>query len=238
VEVVEAVRTLAEYGMIVNGGFILGFDNETDKTANHMVDLIQDTGICMAMVGTLSALPNTQLSRRLEREGRLFSGALVIGKSSDIDQTTSGLNFVTTRPREAILQDHADVFRHIYSPKNYYRRVLYTAINLHPNSQNKASLGQAFKLFWGFIKLSSKAGINPRTAYYYWRTLFQVLIRNPRSVEAVANLAAMYVHFGKQSDYVVQLIDEKLKELREMGEEAYNQFMIGGRLADESISRQ
>lgn len=238
VEVVEAVRTLAEYGMIVNGGFILGFDNETDKTANHMVDLIQDTGICMAMVGTLSALPKTQLSRRLEREGRLFSRAFVIGKSSDIDQTTSGLNFRTTRSRTAILQDHADVFRHIYSPKNYYRRILYTAINLRPNSQNKISFGQAFKLFGGFVKLSIKAGMNPRTAFYYWRTLFQVLIRNPRSVEAAANLAAMYVHFGKQSDYVVQLIDEKVNEVLQMGEEAYNQFMIGGRLANESTSPQ
>jgi radical SAM superfamily enzyme YgiQ (UPF0313 family) len=238
VEVVEAVRTLAKYGMIVNGGFILGFDNETEKTANHMVTLIQDTGICMAMVGTLSALPNTQLSRRLEREGRLFTDAFVIGKSCDIDQTTSGLNFRTTRPRAAILQDHADVFRNIYSPRNYYRRILATAINLRPNLQNKTSFNQAFKLFWGFVKLSIKAGINPRTAWYYWGTLFQVLIRNPKSVEAAANLAAMYVHFGKQSDYVVQLIDAKVNQLKEVGEEAYNQFMIAGRLAEKTIGPQ
>ena len=62
VEVGEAVRTLAEYGIIVNGGFILGFDNETDCTAARMTELIQETGICMAMVGTLSALPNTAIT--------------------------------------------------------------------------------------------------------------------------------------------------------------------------------
>ena len=36
-----------------------------------MIDCIEDTGIPAAMVGLLFALPNTQLTRRLAKEGRL-----------------------------------------------------------------------------------------------------------------------------------------------------------------------
>jgi radical SAM superfamily enzyme YgiQ (UPF0313 family) len=131
VPVTEAVRTLASYGLIVNGGFILGFDAEPADTASAIIDLIEDAGICLAMVGTLYALPSTQLSRRLQREGRLFdSGRRTIAAGVDIDQTTSGLNFVTGRPRCTILEDQAAVLRHIYNPARYYEKVLLTATTL------------------------------------------------------------------------------------------------------------
>ena len=42
-----------------NGGFILGFDHETEHTARNMSRLIQESGIVMAMVGGLYALPGT-----------------------------------------------------------------------------------------------------------------------------------------------------------------------------------
>ncbi|MHB9032448.1 MAG: B12-binding domain-containing radical SAM protein [Anaerolineae bacterium] len=226
VQVAEAVRILASYGMIVNGGFILGFDNETAQTAGQMVNLIQDTGICMAMVGTLSALPNTQLSRRLEREGRLFPGGLVQKQACDVDQTTSGLNFVTARARAEILRDYAEVFRRIYSARQYYQRLQYTALNLRPGKKSKVSFDAVLKLLVGFLRLSAKAGIKPATAFYYWRALFIVLLRNPKALEAAANLAAMYTHFSKQSDYVINLLEERISELQRVGEEAYNQLMF------------
>ena len=36
-----------------------------------MVDFIEESAIPVCMVGLLYALPNTQLTRRLEREGRM-----------------------------------------------------------------------------------------------------------------------------------------------------------------------
>jgi radical SAM superfamily enzyme YgiQ (UPF0313 family) len=71
--VVDAVRKISFYGMVVNGGFIIGFDNESDRTAENLIKTIQDSGVSMAMLGMLYAAPNTQLTRRLKREGRLFA---------------------------------------------------------------------------------------------------------------------------------------------------------------------
>jgi hypothetical protein len=39
--------------------------------ADAMIDLIEEAAIPVCMVGLLYALPNTQLTRRLEKEGRL-----------------------------------------------------------------------------------------------------------------------------------------------------------------------
>jgi hypothetical protein len=192
-----------------------------------MIDLIQDTGICMAMVGMLVALPNTQLSRRLKREGRLFWGGQArVEDAADIDQTTSGLNFATARPRTAILQDYIEILRQVYDPKSYYERILLTATQLKPAQKTRFSLVQRLRLVSAFLKLSIKAGFSPRTGLLYWLTLFRVLVRNPRAVEAAVNLAAMYVHFDTQSEFVIRTLEGKVADVESYGEERYNQLMI------------
>jgi radical SAM superfamily enzyme YgiQ (UPF0313 family) len=225
----EAVRTLNSHGMIVNGGFILGFDGETDSTAGNMIDLIQETGICMAMVGTLSALPSTQLSRRLRREGRLFKGGLIVEDPAvDIDQTTSGLNFATARPRTTILRDQADVLRAIYDPQKYYERVLLTATQLRPAHKSGSSLAQSPRLASAFPRVCTKAGLSRRTGPLFWKTLFRILMSNPRGAEAAIGLMAMYVHFSAQSEFVIRTLEEKIATIERYGEENYNQLMITG----------
>ena len=226
VSVVEAVSTLAAHGMIVDGGFVLGFDRETENTAGNMIHLIQDAGICMAMVGTLSALPNTQLSRRLKREGRVFHGGqMEIRDAGDIDQTTSGLNFTTIRPRTAILRDQAEVLRQIYDPARYFDRVLWTATHLRPAYQARSSFRGALKMLRAFLMVSARLGFSRRTGLVYGLTLFKVLLRNPRAFEAAVNLAAMYTHFGPQSRFVIRMLEDKIAEVNRHSEERYNARM-------------
>ena len=73
------------------------------------------------MVGLLTALPNTQLTRRLAREGRL----LPFRAGSGGDQCTSGLNFVTARRRRragsaigATRKPIGDVTLVVFNPRN------------------------------------------------------------------------------------------------------------------------
>ena len=72
----ETVRPMTPHGIIVNGGFIRGFDSETEHTVDRMAGLIEETDIATAMLGTLPALPNSRLSRRLSGEGLLFAGGM------------------------------------------------------------------------------------------------------------------------------------------------------------------
>ncbi len=229
VSAVDAVRTLASHGMIVNGGFVLGFDSETEKTAKNMIDLIQETGICSALVSSLTALPNTQLSRRLEREGRLFAGGLTVTERTvDVDQTTGGLNFATVRPRTAILRDQVRVFRQVYDPARYYARVLDTAAHLAPHRRYRPGLKRSLKLALAFLKVSARAGLDPHTGPLYWKTLLRVLVTNPKALEVVVSMAALYVHYSRQSAFVIDTLEHKIAEVEHCGEDSYNRAMIAG----------
>jgi len=191
-----------------------------------MIHLIQDAGICMAMVGTLSALPNTQLSRRLSQEGRLFHGGqMEIRSAGDIDQTTSGLNFSTIRPRTAILRDQAEVLRQVYDPARYYERVLWTATHLRPAYKARSSFMSTLKMLWAFLKVSARLGFSRRTRLLYGLTLFKVLARNPRAIEAAVSLAAMYVHMDAQSQFVIGMLETKIAYVESHSEARYNAWM-------------
>src|SRR5262249_37018516 len=68
----DSVQKIYGAGMLVLAGFIVGFDTEKGSMADAMIDCIEATSIPVCMVGLLTALPNTQLGRRLEKENRLL----------------------------------------------------------------------------------------------------------------------------------------------------------------------
>ncbi|HSA59158.1 MAG TPA: B12-binding domain-containing radical SAM protein [bacterium] len=216
VSVTEAVKKIGSYGMIVNAGFILGFDRESDLSARHMIDCIQDSGICMAMVGLLTALPNTQLTRRLEKEGRLLAKGMQVSDSNEeIDQTTSGLNFVTDRPRRKVLSDYLKIIEAVYAPGKYYERVAATARNLNPSGKYRPGAGKILNMARAFARLCFRAGLASPDGWRFWKLIAAVLAGRPRSIEAAVNLAAMYLHFQKQSLFLRGLLTRKINGLED-----------------------
>jgi len=213
VSIARAVQTVSSYGMIVNAGFIMGFDNEDERTAGNIINCIQDAGICMAMVGTLYALPNTQLTRRLKKEGRLLTdGVSQVDGDRDADQTSSGLNFIPTRPYVDILADYVKVLEHIYAPKNYYDRVATTGANLRLHAKHRPPLHTKLRMLWSFLKMSSQVSVTPRVAFLYWKTFFRFLFVSPGSLVATVNLAAMYIHFSNQSRFTIKGIEKRMAD--------------------------
>lgn len=226
-DIVKAVKTINSYGMIVNAGFIIGFDNESDNTAEDMIKFIQESGICMAMLGKLYALPNTQLARRLHKEGRLFEeGSRLRDINTDIDQMTSGLNFLTVRSRLYILKDYVRIIKYIYNPKHYYERIINTGLNLRPPNKYRLSIVKKLKMIKAFLKLCTKVGFNKTTGWLYWKMLVIIIFKNPKAIEATVNLSAMFIHFHKQSEFIIDLTNKEIKNIEDYGESKYNQLML------------
>ena len=119
----ESVHRIYEAGIFVNAGFILGFDTEKLPVGDAMADFIDEAAIPMAMVGLLYACPNTQLTRRLEKEGRLHANNGVMEQEAG-DQCTLGCNFETLRPMREVLLDYRRVLEKVYSPEAYARRLM------------------------------------------------------------------------------------------------------------------
>ena len=211
----EAINKIYSYGIIITAGFMIGFDNETDQIAEKMINCIQNSGICIAMLGKLLAVPNTQLTRRLKREERLINDDTKFDKNKiEVDQMTGGLNFITTRPRINILRDYMYILQYIYQPKYYYERVIYTGLHLQPIYKQKLTFSMKLKMLPAFFKLSLKAGFNQKTGWLYWKTFFIVIFRNPKAIEATLNLTAIFLHLYKVSKYMVELTKKEINILQ------------------------
>jgi radical SAM superfamily enzyme YgiQ (UPF0313 family) len=211
----DIIRKILTYGIVVDASFILGFDNETDHTATLLMNNIQESGICMAMVGTLYALPNTQLKRRLAGEGRLLEeGTIIMDPSVEIDQMSSGLNFITIRPKSTILKDYINVLTYLYEPANYFKRLTDTGLHIKPCSRYKPGLKQLSRLIGGFFKVTAKVGFNRNTGFYFWKLLATIVVKNPKALETVVSFAAMYLHLAKHSRFICNITLERLKALK------------------------
>ncbi len=223
----DAVSKLLSYGMVSNGGYIIGFDSESRQIASNMINSIQESGICMAMIGLLYALPNTQLTRRLEAEGRLFHLAAQNVGDTDIDQMTSGLNFATLIPRAEVLKNYIEVLGTVYDPQNYYKRVIYTGLKIKTKYRHKPSFSTWLIYMRSFLRVCREAGFSKETGKQYWKMFFTVIFRNPSGIEAAVNLAAMFIHFQKQKKYIVSSVNNTLAVMENKSEEAFNNRMTG-----------
>jgi radical SAM superfamily enzyme YgiQ (UPF0313 family) len=218
----DAVRKILSYGIVSNGGYIIGFDSESKQIADRMIDSIQDSGICMAMIGLLYALPNTQLTRRLESEGRLFQLASRTVTDTDIDQMTSGLNFVTKIPRTQILNNYFRVIDAVFDPKHYYRRIVYTSLRVKPKYRHKPDFRTWLIYMRSFLRVSRTVGFSSRTGLLYWKMFFTIILRNPKGIEVAVNLAAMFIHFQKQKNYILSVTKRTIADIENKGEEKFN----------------
>ncbi len=223
----DAVSKILSYGMVSNGGYIVGFDHESPQIASNMINSIQESGICMAMIGLLYALPNTQLTRRLEDEGGLFHLAAKTVSDSDIDQMTSGLNFATLVPRSEVLKNYIEILGSVYTPANYYRRVIYTSLNIRPAYRHKPSFFTWLIYMRSFLRVCKKAGFSKETGLHYWMMFFRILFRNPKGVEVAVNLAAMFIHFQKQKAYILASVNNTLAVMENKSEKSFNKHMTG-----------
>ena len=225
--ITEAVRKILSYGMVSNGGYIMGFDSDRPHIAQQMITSIQDSGICMAMIGLLYALPNTQLTRRLEEEKRLFHLTSKSLSSGDIDQMTSGLNFLTLRPRVDMLAGYIEVIEAIFKPSNYYKRVIYTGLHIRTAYRYKPDFKTWLSYMRSFLRVCKTAGFSGDTGWLYWKMFFTVLFRNSKGIEPAVNLAAMFIHFAKQKSYIVSVTRQMIANIEKTGEDAFNARMMG-----------
>lgn len=217
-----SIRTLYESGMLVYGGFILGFDGEKSGAGAALADCVEETRVAPAMTGLLTSLPNTQLDRRLAAEGRLLtrSGRTAL-KPWEADQMTGGLNFLTRRPRAEILEEYRTTLSRLYHPENYFARVRGFLRWFKPHGRHKPSARMYPRFLATFLRVSAHFLARPAVAAPFLRTLLQAAGQGPSHVSLAIVLAAFYIHLGRQSAHVVGHASEQIDELARDGEEGY-----------------
>ena len=214
-DIAESVHAIYGAGMFVLAGFIVGFDEESDRVADGIVELIEDAAIPVCMVGLLYALPNTQLTRRLHTEGRLHADHDVVDQGDPADQCTAGLNFDTVRPRGKVLADYRDVVDRVYSQEAYFGRVRKVAGLLDMSGPSggvymSTLVHETKQLIQLMVNTTLR---QPRMRGAFWRTLIHCIVRNPRTIRPVAKMLALYAHLGPFAGYVSSEIETQIADV-------------------------
>lgn len=68
----EAVRRIQDYGIRVNGCFVLGLDGTDTRSFDDVWNFVQQSGLYDVQITVQTAFPGTPLYERLKREGRLL----------------------------------------------------------------------------------------------------------------------------------------------------------------------
>jgi len=186
-DLVAAVQTLQRAGLEVMGGFIVGFDSDKSDIFKRQFEFIQRSGVATAMVGLLSALPQTRLWQRLKREGRLETEST--GNNSD-----ATLNFKPKLSREFLQSGYRDLVKKLYEPRNYYKRIR-TFLKSHRPTGPRLRLSRAD--FIAFLKSFWVLGVWHRGRVGYWRLFWGTLIRRPRQFPHAIELAILGYHFRR-----------------------------------------
>jgi radical SAM superfamily enzyme YgiQ (UPF0313 family) len=213
-DLVGSIHKLYAAGLFVTAGFIVGFDTEEASIADAMVDFIDDAAIPVCMVGLMYALPNTQLTRRLAREGRLHVNHDRITPTTGGDQCTAGLNFDTKRPLRAILEDYRRILEEIYEPAAYAGRLDRLARMLpRPAALHERPQGDARRDIGSMDTVTRIVSAIPQAQDAFWRTFFACTKNNPSALRYIVMLMALYLHLGPFSRHVIAAIDRRIAAL-------------------------
>ena len=189
--------------MQVMGGFILGFDTDREDIFDRMVEFIQKSGIPIAMVGLLQAMPGTQLFRRLRKEGRILS-------LGDGNNTEANLNFLPRMDTAKLVEGYHSVLRRIYSCEAYYERVRLHLSRMQPPTGDRAP--QAPWLTRDNLRALAtsiiRQGIFSRTKWSYWKFLAAAATRYRHSFGVAMTLAVMGHHFQVMTRRLSKAADE------------------------------
>ena len=183
-DLLESVRRIQAHGIEVMAGFIVGFDNDPPDVFDRQIQFIKEAAIPLSMVGLLTALPNTQLWRRLKSEGRLL-------KQSLGNNTLADLNFVPRMDAQKLLEGYRRILQTVYSPREYFERASAFLTQLGSSARTPvafADLRAAARSLWS-------QGLQSNYRWEYWKFLLRAARHRRQRWGKVFALAIMGHHF-------------------------------------------
>ena len=209
----EAVDAITAKGLLVMAGFILGFDGEQAGAGQRIVDFVNQSGIPLAMLGILQALPNTALWHRLHQEQRL----LKLDTEFDAGVQTNLLNFLPSRPMDDIATEFIAAFDQLYDPTNYLNRIYHYSTKLGRKQRHTRF---SFKGFFahlnrpaalaGLLTLLWNQGVLRSSRWIFWRHLLDTMVKRPRILDEYLFMCLLNEHFLEYRLVVRQQVTSQL----------------------------
>ncbi len=206
----DCVRTIQSQGLWVTGGFILGFDSDTEDIFEQQRDFIERAAIPWAMAGFLQAPATTPLHARMLEEGRMLHG-------NDATSNFDAPNFRTLLPLPVLLQGFRDTLAALYAPAAFYDRADRSLRQWQVRECQKATDYPLRSMLGILARSLVHQGILSSYRRAYWKFLIQILRNwsgNPPKLSLGITILLSGHHFIRYAKNLVAHLDSELRKLQ------------------------
>lgn len=168
-DMLEDVRRLHRKGFIVAGGFIVGFDTDSDDVFERQRRFIQSSGITLPIINILKAPPGTELFDRMKREERLVR---------DFAFSEGETNIRTVMPPEPLFSGFSRLIEQVLFPDGSLERVLtFLETYRYPTIQQRIPVPLTWKSLRSAGFILWRVGVKSRSRRAFWQ-IFRWALRN------------------------------------------------------------
>ena len=201
----KSIQKMQSLGFDVQGGFIVGFDNDRPTIFDRQFEFIQETGIVTAMMGILNAPRGSALHERMRKEKRL------VGEITG-DNVNISTNFIPKMDPKVLISGYKNLVNRLYSPSNYYIRLkkFLSVYKLPKLSRPKID----FNDVRAFLRTILVIGVFGKERGEYWKMIFWSFFKKRKYFSTVVAFAIYGYHFRKIAEKIAK--EDSKKIVREL----------------------
>ena len=207
-DLVENVRKIQSYGIQVQAGMIVGFDNDDATIFEEQLRFIQDARIPVSMTGMLQAMPKTPLHERMAKEGRLVA-------ESTGDQFVFSNILPKTMSRLELYKGYRRLIAELYEFRNFRRRTLEFILNRGRQVGASVRPRRAEVVLLGRILRDTVIAASPRRAWFTLSLLGSTLWNNPGRFSDAVGFALVHKGLYEYMQNLDRHLERVIRELEQ-----------------------
>lgn len=216
IDLVSACRKISEAGFQVIAGTIIGFDNEKAGASERIIEFANRTNIPEIFATLLQAGLGTDLWMRLDSQKRLLCADF-----DTISNQTALLNFVPTRPLNEIVNEFVELYRNLYEPKNYLKRVFEHYSRMKPPKVKKYFKPIYLSELRAALITIYRNGFVYDSRLDFWRYMWKALWLFPDRIDRFVTALVVAEHYY---DFRKMLISNLTLQMEKLSEDERTSF--------------
>jgi radical SAM superfamily enzyme YgiQ (UPF0313 family) len=205
-DLVASVRKVQAYGIQVQAGMIVGFDNDDPAIFEEQLRFIQEARIPVSMTGMLQAMPKTPLHARVAAEGRLLG-----------DSTGDQFVFSNILPRSMtrleLYRGYRELVTKLYDFRIFRERAVAYLLGKGAEVTHDLAIGRAELRLLSRILWRTVVRASPRRAWFTLSLLATALLRRPSVFADAVTLAVIHKALYDYVRVLRRHLDKAIAEL-------------------------
>lgn len=212
----KVCERITRAGFQIIAGAIIGFDNEKPGAGARLVEFARRNRIPELFTSLLQVGPGTDLCKRMEREKRLVSLDYKY-----LSNQTGLINFVPTRPISEIVEEYMYVYRTLYEPKEYIKRVYECFESMDPPKIKKFFRLPYLKELRAVLITTLRQGLLYPSRNVFWKYFFKALWNFPSRFDRYITACVEAEHYFDFRQTIYREIEFQMHSMDEQTKSRY-----------------